>query len=292
MLDGQFLSAVEELRSPMAGTELMAPFLYGLVRSTRARSVIEVGSGYTTAFILRALEDNRQDFEREREALKRKSKRLIDPGWRGLIAGFAARNHRRMFGESREEKRWIAGVPYAADPSYYVKGYDPHLYTFDDFAWSPGSAPKVVQVAEQLGLGHRLTFIQGDPAGQTERIAKEHLPIDLAWNDASRYWRFFHEYWQLLNPDGGLLLLHNTVNSSSLGNSIVLKNLTLNHFAKPSEYEILNIVEPHKMNQNSFTMIRKTDGFRDRYLPYRGREIRENVERLLAEEAAPGKDAG
>jgi hypothetical protein len=290
MLDGQFVSAVGELLTPTAGTELMAPLLYSLVRSTRARCVVEVGTGYTTPFILRALEDNRSDFHRELDALKRKSKDLVDPGWRALVTAKVFRNHQRFFGDSMEEKRWIAAEPYAADPSHYLRGYDPHLYAFDDYTWPLGTAPMVLEVVDKLGLRDKLTFIQSDPSGQKDRIAKEHLPIDLAWNDASNYWSFFNEYWELLNPDGGLLLLHNTVNSSSLGNSIILKNLMLKHFSSPIDYEILSIVEPHKMNQNSFTMIRKTAGFRDHYLQYRGREIRQNVERLLAGESSSARE--
>ena len=56
MLTSDFLKSAEVLRAPRSGTEQMAPLLYDLVRFHRPRTVVEVGIGYTTAFILRALE--------------------------------------------------------------------------------------------------------------------------------------------------------------------------------------------------------------------------------------------
>jgi len=56
-LDIELLQAAEELRVPVMGSETVAPLLYFLVRFTRPRKVLEVGTGYTTPFIARALAD-------------------------------------------------------------------------------------------------------------------------------------------------------------------------------------------------------------------------------------------
>ncbi|MFT7359643.1 MAG: hypothetical protein ACI9V0_003521 [Parasphingorhabdus sp.] len=40
------------------GTELVAPFLYSLVRMLRPTRLLEIGCGYTTPWLIKALEDN------------------------------------------------------------------------------------------------------------------------------------------------------------------------------------------------------------------------------------------
>jgi len=77
MLDPSFLEAVKSLLSPWTGTELMAPLLYTLARFTRARTVLEGGSGYTTPFLAKALADNAYAVEEERRAMQEKSARYV-----------------------------------------------------------------------------------------------------------------------------------------------------------------------------------------------------------------------
>jgi predicted O-methyltransferase YrrM len=77
MLDSSFLEAVKSLLSPWAGTELMAPLLYTLARFTRARTVLEGGSGYTTPFLAKALADNAHAVEEERRAMHQKTARYV-----------------------------------------------------------------------------------------------------------------------------------------------------------------------------------------------------------------------
>ena len=48
----------EEYYQEGAGTENVGPFLYSLIRMIRPRKVLEIGFGYTTPFILKALEEN------------------------------------------------------------------------------------------------------------------------------------------------------------------------------------------------------------------------------------------
>ena len=57
MLDTEFFfSQVESLKSPLSGSELMAPLLYALIRSIRPRSVVEVGMGAYDAFHLAGID--------------------------------------------------------------------------------------------------------------------------------------------------------------------------------------------------------------------------------------------
>jgi len=211
MLNARFLDAVEPLRAPLSGTELMAPLLYSLVRSLRPRKLLEVGMGYTTPFIAQALEDNVADFRRETEQLKRKTEELVQGEARG------ARD---------AERRWFEAEPVGADPGFYLAGYEPHLYAFDDLSDGQSSAPAVLETLERLDLRGRITFIQGDPCGRSQEIDPAHVPLDFVWNDASWADEFFEEYWPLIDPDGGVLLFHNTVNAY-VANVLPLKNLKL-----------------------------------------------------------------
>ena len=77
MLDPSFLEAVKSLLSPWTGTELMAPLLDTLARFTRARTVLEGGSGYTTPFLAKALADNAYAVEEERRAMQEKTARYV-----------------------------------------------------------------------------------------------------------------------------------------------------------------------------------------------------------------------
>jgi len=56
-----FLERTSALYSPGYGTEHMALVVHAAVRFIRPETVLEIGVGYTTPFILRALEDNEAD---------------------------------------------------------------------------------------------------------------------------------------------------------------------------------------------------------------------------------------
>jgi hypothetical protein len=268
VLDARFFDAVEAIRAPLAGTELMGPLLYSLLRSGRPRSVVEVGMGYTTPFLLQALYDNRQDFLRERRLLREKVASLPEAG------GLSLDEMTRIGLET-------APAP-ALDPAHYLVPYEPHLYAFDDLSdqHQQRSALGVVAVVRRLGLDPLLTFVNGDPCGQTAVFAKHHLPIDLVWHDADRPGVFMEEYWDLINPSGGMFIVHNTVNSWS-SNAATVKKLKLRQAGCREEIEILSLVEPHKLNQRSCTMVRKIACFPEVYLETRRGEVARNAFELL-----------
>ena len=56
-IDQNFLEAIKPLYSPVMGTERMGPLLYTLICFSRPQRLLEVGAGYTTPFILKALSD-------------------------------------------------------------------------------------------------------------------------------------------------------------------------------------------------------------------------------------------
>lgn len=70
---------------------------------------------------------------------------------------------------------------------------------------------------------------------------------------------FLVEYWPLIRPDGGMLLVHFTsgVNEGTPWR-IDVKALALQlQLANPDQLEQLSLVEPHKYRQGAVTMLRR-----------------------------------
>ena len=70
MLDQRFLEAVKPLLAVGMGTENVAWLLSSLIRLTRPRSILEVGLGYTTPFLLKGLADNTQEWHEDLDILQ------------------------------------------------------------------------------------------------------------------------------------------------------------------------------------------------------------------------------
>jgi len=63
--------AVKELdKNQHMGVESVSSLLYDLVRCSHSEKILEVGAGYSSIFLLKALADNLTDFEKEKVMLK------------------------------------------------------------------------------------------------------------------------------------------------------------------------------------------------------------------------------
>ena len=72
---------------------------------------------------------------------------------------------------------------------------------------------------------------------------------------------FLAEYWNLVNANGGIIVLHSTLTNMAI--SSVVANLKLRQATDAfNKYELLSLLEPHKLSQNSLTMIRMTTALR------------------------------
>lgn len=238
-LDRKFYDTVEPLCVPGYGTEETGPLLYHLVRTTRPRRVLEVGLGYTSPFLAQALHDNLAEFEADREII-----RTQDRGWRRATLSV----------------------------EYHREDYRPALYAIDDHSLPGSSAPKVLEVIEALGLGAMVRPHTGDFRGAGKSLNADALPFDFVWFDCGGlddYIDFLDEYWDLISSNHGLLLLHYTywlveqekdgavdrkLVAGSIVNEIKRQQLTAGMNAA---FEVLTLVEPHKIRQGSVTMIRK-----------------------------------
>lgn len=236
-LDSNFLKAVRSVdRNWSMGVELVSPLLYSLIRLARPRSVLEVGAGYSTLFILQALADNLEDFKTSRKKLAGHVRSDRHKGLRRLLKG----RHPNPL----------------AVPEYYETPYRPLLSVIDDTSHPATSATKVEEVARELRLNSFLKFHEGDFRGMASRFGEESLPLDLIWFDCGMLREFLAEYWDLLNPRGGLLLIHTLPSNRT-------KFAALKEFREKlvqsgsAPFETLSLLEPHKWRQNSVTLIRK-----------------------------------
>ena len=229
-LDKEFLKTVEPLYAAAMGAENMGPLLYTMIRFSRPQYVLEVGAGYTTPFILKALADTHASHGKELAAIR------------------------------QGEQPHLVGT-------YYNEGYEPRLLCLDNNSHPDSTAKKVIEVAQKLGLSKYLEVHYEGFEGYTGKMGRKYSPFDFVWFDCGgllQYALFLNEYWEHINKDGGLLLLHSTLTNMSV--NLLIKSLKLNQATKDfHNYELLSLLEPHKRNQNSVTMIRMISGYQDMY---------------------------
>jgi hypothetical protein len=239
-LNADFYKTVESLYYPGMGTEHVAPLLYSLVRMTRPRNVLEVGLGYTTPFIAQALVDNVSEFQEDRR----------------ILAEPVADDERRL----------------VLAEEYFQADYSPTHHAIDDFSDQDSSGKEALQVIEALDLRSVVEVHEGDFRGLSRQMNQSAFPLDLVWFDCGglpEYVDFIEEYWRLINPDHGLLLLHFTYSRLSfvrdgVQNVALICGPVANEIKRQqmqagvnAGFEVLSLVEPHKRRQGSVTMVRK-----------------------------------
>src|SRR5258708_29293140 len=168
------------------GTEAVAPLLAALVQLVRPSRVLEVGMGYTTPFLAAALADVEERVRAESEALSRKTTPYLANG-------------------VELDDAWLAAEPSLVTPAFYLKPYRPRLVAVDDLSIGESSAGAVHSVLEELGLADRVTVVNANLRESAGLLPEDALPIDLAWVDAWAGLYFFDRFWELVNPDGGLV---------------------------------------------------------------------------------------
>jgi len=202
------------------GTENAGPLLSALVRFTRPRSLLEVGAGQTTLYLLDALSQAVSDDRRERDL----------------------------------------GPPPHGVRTYYEVPYRPHLTVLDDLSLDGTTAGSVADVVARLGVDDMVSFVNADFRGYSRQVPASRLPFDFIWFDCGgldEYVDFVHEYWPLVNADGGLVVLHSTQSNLMLRLFVERLEQRLRD-PEPPGYELLSLAEPHKTAQNSVTIIRMT----------------------------------
>lgn len=256
ILSEDFQNLTNSLKAPRAGTEVMGILLYSLLRSTRPQNILEVGMGYTTPFLAQAIHDNRADFRKEHQQLLVKNDKYLDDICRedteSLKQGDLA---------LKLMHEWIAQEPPLLNPHYYLEKKSFQLTSIDNFSSKNSHAVKVQSALSSLNLLNYINIYNGDfrDFHSVELVAKE--LYDFVWFDcgsAEDYKDFVELFWDNLNPDGGMLLLHSTMNRYSYY-AVLSYFEQMKRSMSHQDIEILNLVEPHKLIQGSVTMIKRVE---------------------------------
>ncbi len=132
----------------------------------------------------------------------------------------------------------------------------------DDLSDPGSSAARVTDVLTELGLAERVTVVNSDMRGAVGRLPGEFRPIDFAWVDAWDCLYFFENFWELIDPDGGIVVMHYLMTYPE--GEAILEYIADTQRLKPGEFEVLNLLESRKLRQNSVTVLRRTAGSRPR----------------------------
>jgi predicted O-methyltransferase YrrM len=241
--DAEFRAAVATLRVPGMGTEAVAPWLAATVRLLRPRWVLEVGMGYTTPFLAAALADAEAEVAAEAQELAAKTEPYLAEG-------------------AELDDAWLDAEPPLVAPGFYLEPYHPRLVAVDNLSIEGSSAPRVQEVLRGLGLDGRVTVVNADLRACADLLPDGCVPIDLAWVDAWDCLYFVDHFWDLINPDGGLVIMHYLMTYPE--GEAILKYLAQAQRSRPGEMEVVNLLEPHKLTQNSLTVLRRTSGVKER----------------------------
>jgi len=234
--DSKWVTATAPLYSTAMGCENMGPLLYSIVRFHKPKKILEVGAGYTSIWLLQAVHENVQELEA--------NQRLNTAGheWPKLnwcVDGYLGQYHHGL------------------------------VYCIDNLQHTATTAQRVIDTAAQLGLSDYLEMRDADAYEYANELAdeEEEGALGLLWvdfGDGDKLDDFFQLYWDYVDPNGGLVLVHSTL-TNEMSRDWLKKMTELSKRRRedvPDDdrfglFEILSVMEPHKMCQNSCTMIRR-----------------------------------
>lgn len=299
--DESFLRIVQPLYDMHMGVENMGPLLYSLVRFLKPRSILEVGAGYTSIWILQALRDNYDEMHNYQ---------------------WLQRN-----GQCHCEGTPWCVVDYLEQPRHYGT-----LHCVDNLEHEHTTAGKVLEAAEALDLLDYLDLHFEDawdyiarlnreraafedrastPEPDAEPSHHEHdddddgehdeadttshaapaapLVFDLVWLDfgaGQTLANFFDRLWPHVRSDGGFVLVHSTLTNRLTRSWLTDMRLMASPEAATSTddtddvdakvnrsaaspassilgaFSTMTFYEPHKLFQNSVSLFQKRyDGY-------------------------------
>jgi len=226
-----FLNHVSTLYNPAMGVENAGPLLYSLVRFTKTRTIVEIGAGFTTLWVLQALKDNDDEMKNIANLRDEGKCTLLDIDW---------------------------------NPEGVVDGYNENkssLLCIDNCLHQRQTATGAGAVAKTLGLSDYLKFIKGDAYD----MQFEEESIDLLWCDfgvGSRMKDFAKGAWKAIRP-GGFLVCHSTLTNIRTREWLeaVRRRASEEETGLPEgEFVEISLLEPQKVYQNSVTILQRRRG--------------------------------
>lgn len=223
IFDRRWLELAAKTHDPHMGAENLGPSLYALARFVKPKTVLEIGAGYTSLFLLQALRDNdeelaclRREKRADREAADLPAKAGQKPmaGMPPDAAWFDAAETRRLL-RSPSVLHCVDDLSHAFCTAREIKrtaerlGIAKHLRMYDRDAWA--GAPSACRPGANAAL-------RGSRAGRNERdktreSARACGPVDMLWVDfgvGHRLDAFLRLYWPSVKP-GGFVVVHSTV---------------------------------------------------------------------------------
>ena len=234
VLNNSFLSHVSSLYNPHMGVENLGEFLYSFIRFTKVRSVVEIGAGYTSLWILQALQDNDAEIDRLQKVHENGKLRLLDTN-------------------------------FCVDEIIETPHGHASLLCIDNCLHEKETATGATAVAQALGLRKYLQFQQADAF----ELDLEASSIDVLWCDfgvGSRMIEFVSGAWTCIRP-GGFLICHSTLTNTRTREWLEAIRLQQSSGEQTvcgiplGEYVELSLLEPHKRYQNSVTILQKRKDF-------------------------------
>lgn len=213
----------DPLYSPYMGVERAAPLLYALVRFLKPRRITEIGAGYTSLSLLRALRDNDREMANLRQ-LGREKRRLLD---------------------------W----PWTVDDFVEDESVKSSLRCIDDCKHGAQTADMVRSSAAREGLEGYLAPLDKRDAFEA-RFDPE--SIDFFWCDfgaADKLPVFLEDTVLPALKNGGFVAIHSAVTNQA--SRRWLDSLRDKSWPPSDHLHHISLLEPHKTFQNSITLLQK-----------------------------------
>jgi predicted O-methyltransferase YrrM len=211
-------------------TENVGPFIYSTIKTIRPKKILEIGAGYTSIFFAKALKEIEEEDNFDLQLLKDQKS---DPNWE--------RRHKLL-------------------NKNYQFGSDSKLIIVDNFSKEKHDTARPVDNAiKKLHLNKYIDFVEADGMDlqQINEMISNSLPLDFVFLDfgaGAALPILFKFYFEKINSFGGYIMVHSTLTNAM--HRLWLAELKLK-YSNDSSVEIMSFLEPNKIMQNSFTLIKK-----------------------------------
>jgi len=143
---------------------------------------------------------------------------------------------------------------FSKDRKKYMEGYNPNFtiveedLAFDDQAFRFETLHKYKSINKISGDIRDYLKIDGD---------EKYDMVYLDFGDGTEYLKYFNIFWKKLE-EGGSIFFHNTLNNHAARRCLAELKL-LQRYEK--DMEVTSFWEPHKKEQNSFTIVKKNKDY-------------------------------
>ncbi|MDC0058151.1 class I SAM-dependent methyltransferase [Pelagibacteraceae bacterium] len=211
-------------------TENVGPFIYSTIKTIRPKKILEIGAGYTSIFFAKALKEIEEEDDFDKKLIREQEN---NPKW---------------------ERRY----------KLYNKNYqfssNSKLIIVDNFSKEQHDTARPVDNAiKKLELYKYINFVKADGMDlqKINEMVSNHLPLDFVFLDfgaGAALPILFKFYFEKINNHGGYIMVHSTLTNAM--HRLWLAELKLK-YNNDSSVEIMSFLEPNKIMQNSFTLIKK-----------------------------------